>query len=286
MLLDDFKANQMNLVNDSNILMSDNMTIEFLIDPDGFKNFEDGEYFQGDMVMLDEQLNILNDSTDMTYRTGIIGEKYRWPKNSDGKVIVPYEISDHFGWKDKARIKLAMYGIEKFTCIEFQTRTDQSDYINIISGYGCHSHVGKINGAQRLSLRIGGCLARGTIIHELMHALGFDHMHNHVDRDEFVEIQWDNVKHGAEQNFKKVDSRLFGNFGTPYDYYSVMHYGLKYFSKNKRPTMVPKDSSKKKIIGNRVALSVGDAERLNAMYKCNGPPNTSYSLRFFSWILT
>ena len=78
--LDDFRANQMSLLNDPNILQSDNMTLEFLIDQEGFKNFEDGEYFQGDMVMLDEQLSTINDTSDMSHRTGIISEKIAMAK--------------------------------------------------------------------------------------------------------------------------------------------------------------------------------------------------------------
>ena len=188
------------------------------------------------------------------------------------------------GWIDRTRIKLAMYDIEKYSCIEFKQRTDQSNYVNIISNNGCHSRIGKVNGPQKLSLQIGGCLVRGVIIHELMHTLGFDHMHNHVDRDEFIDIQWDNIKHGNERNFEKVDSRMFGNFGTRYDYHSVMHYALNAFSKNRRPTMVPKDSSFKNTIGNRVGLSVGDAKRLNTMYKCTGPTKYSFSSSIFSKI--
>ncbi|CAG9807142.1 unnamed protein product [Chironomus riparius] len=259
---------QMSLLNDPNILQSDNMTAEFLIYQDGFKNLEDGEYFQGDMVMNEEQLNTINDTSDLSLRTGIINERFRWPKDVHGDVIVPFKISSDFDWIDRARIKLAMYDIEKYSCIVFKQQTDQQNFINITSNIGCYSHVGKINGGQKLSLKIGGCLTRGTIIHELMHALGFDHMQNHADRDDFIEILWENIKPGSEPNFEKVNSRLFGNFGTPYDYHSVMHYGLNYFSKNENPTIVSKSTSHNKVIGNRLAMSLGDAQRLNAMYKC------------------
>jgi len=193
---------------------------------------------------------------------------YTEPYKISKKILSLYLLFSILGWIDKSRIKLAMYSIERYSCILFKKRSNQSDYINIISGDGCYSYVGKVNGRQKVSLRVGGCLTRGIIIHELMHALGFDHMHNHVDRDEFIDINWNNIKPGNERYFEKVNSNLFENFGTPYDYYSVMHYGPNFYSKNKKPTMVPKTSSYKKVIGNRVALSLGDAKRLNAMYKC------------------
>lgn len=71
-----------------------------------------------------------------------------------------------------------MYDIEKYTCVEFKTRrNNEPDYINIKNGAGCSSHLGKIGGKQDVTLKIKGCMSRGTIIHELIHALGYDHMH-------------------------------------------------------------------------------------------------------------
>jgi hypothetical protein len=92
-----FKATQLNLLNDPNILKSDNMTLKFLLDEEASGNLEEGKHFQGDMVLLEEQLNTLNDTSDMSYRTGRLDERYRWPKNAAGNVIVPFEISSDFG---------------------------------------------------------------------------------------------------------------------------------------------------------------------------------------------
>lgn len=58
-------------------------------------------------------------------------------------------------------------------------RTTQSDYIEIVNNRGCASHVGRSGGRQIVSLGItrrGSCLNRGTIVHEILHALGFWHV--------------------------------------------------------------------------------------------------------------
>ena len=80
----------------------------------------------------------------------------------------------------------------------------------------CYSSVGRIGGMQTISLG-NGCHCRGTIIHELMHALGFYHEHNRSDRDDYVSILEDNIQEGALGMFIKLspkENRLL----TSYDY--------------------------------------------------------------------
>lgn len=60
----------------------------------------------------------------------------------------------------------------------------------------CWSTVGRNGGQQLLSLSVYGCMDRGIIQHELLHALGFHHEHNRSDRDEHVRINWENVPEG------------------------------------------------------------------------------------------
>lgn len=69
-------------------------------------------------------------------------------------------------------IKRAMEGLEKYTCVRFKPRTTERDYVEIKSGSGCHSNLGKIGGRQEVSLRNDGCMKNGIVQHELIHALG------------------------------------------------------------------------------------------------------------------
>jgi len=45
---------------------------------------------------------------------------------------------------------------------------------------------------------------------------------------------------GKLHNFKKYKRSKIDSLGTAYDYGSIMHYGSKYFSKNKKETITPK----------------------------------------------
>lgn len=135
---------------------------------------------------------------------------------------------------------------------------------------GCWSEVGRISGKQQLNLQLynieEGCFRLATIMHEFIHALGFYHMQSTHDRDDYVEIKWDNITPGLEHNFEKYSSSVVSDYDITYDYNSVMHYGPTGFSINGEPTIVPKRENAN--IGQRVGLSRKDIEKLNRMYEC------------------
>ena len=102
--------------------------------------------------------------------------------------------------------------------------------------------VGKWGGEQEISLS-PGCLSEGTIIHEFIHAIGFYHEQARIDRDDYVEIQWQNLQKGTESQFLKQVNSL--TFGVPYDGKSVMHYRWWEFAKN--PNDINKPAIKSKV---------------------------------------
>jgi hypothetical protein len=79
------------------------------------------------------------------------------------------------------------------TCIKFRPRTTETDYIHLTKGNGCSSHVGRTGGAQPVTLG-PGCVFTGIAIHELMHAVGFWHEQSRWDRDDHVNVYFQNVR--------------------------------------------------------------------------------------------
>ena len=60
----------------------------------------------------------------------------------------------------------------------------------------CFSAVGRQGGRQELSVGGTCTFARGTIMHEMMHAVGFHHEQTRTDRDQFVTIFFQNIQPG------------------------------------------------------------------------------------------
>ena len=124
--------------------------------------------------------------------------------------------------------------------------------------------MGRSGGKQVVSLNRNGCVSRGTVQHELNHALGFYHEQTRSDRDRYVRINWENISPTMQYNFNRENTN---NLNTPYDYSSVMHYGKTAFSINGLDTITPiPDASVQ--IGQRVDLSAIDILRINTLYKC------------------
>ncbi|KAL4642036.1 low choriolytic enzyme-like [Arapaima gigas] len=187
-----------------------------------------------------------------------------WAKYSDGKVYVPYVIANHYSSRELSVIQRALESFSASTCIRFKPHSNERDYIHIQSLNGCYSYVGRLNYGQVVSLSRQGCIYHGTVQHELLHALGFNHEQTRSDRDNHIRVLLQNVISGMEHNFNRIQTN---NLDTPYDYNSVMQYHRYAFSKNNQPTMVPIPNSNVEI-GMATQMSANDILRINRLYKC------------------
>ncbi|EJW79924.1 hypothetical protein WUBG_09165, partial [Wuchereria bancrofti] len=104
-------------------------------------------------------------------RNGINKPAKLWP---GGKI--PYSISSHYTNLERALLARAIKQYHDKTCLRFVPRSQyEGDYLFI----DAFSEVGRTNGVQVLSLD-DGCLEYTTIIHEMMHVVGFYHEHGYL----------------------------------------------------------------------------------------------------------
>ncbi|XP_077864429.1 kielin/chordin-like protein [Saccoglossus kowalevskii] len=225
------------------------------------------ELFEGDILLNKEQqqrrdlgLPIMPDKRGAT-----IYESAYWPNNT---LYYFFDDVDPLSDADKTVVRGALTSLEKFTCVRFIESNDVEDYVNVIKGDSCKSWVGRQTGIQTLYLG-QGCVYTGIIQHEFLHALGFWHEQSRYDRDNYVEINWDNIIEGKEGNFEKKLEEHTTHQGFGYDYGSVMHYGFYSFAiDNTIPTIIALRETDE-TVGQREFASDLDIDELNRLYECD-----------------
>lgn len=144
----------------------------------------------------------------------------------------------------------------------------------------------KTSGSQDVSLQKTGCIYTSTVIHELLHAVGFAHEQTRPDRDNYVTINWGNIQAGTESNFQAFTTSQVNTMGFAYDYCefcfifyyntiyiyhldSVMHYEWNAFSKNGYATIQPKSSSiSLTSLGSASTMTSIDIQKVKKYYGC------------------
>ncbi|MEM7230158.1 MAG: M12 family metallopeptidase [Planctomycetota bacterium] len=192
-----------------------------------------------------------------------------WP---DG--IVPFEFDGSVSSQDQSRAIEAMAVIEGVTAVNFIPRTSESDYLVLRDWTSNSSFVGRVGGGQFVN--IFNWSFRYIIVHELMHALGFEHEQSRSDRNSFVSINFANICCDADFNF--FTAANVTDFGD-YDFESVMHYDAFAFSNDccsandRTITVLPPNEAFQTVIGQRSYLSEGDIAGLQFLYE--GSPAAS-----------
>ncbi|XP_059928059.1 hatching enzyme 1.2-like [Gadus macrocephalus] len=97
-----------------------------------------------------------------------------WPRATDGKVYVPFRISNQYSERERNTIIQGLASFARSTCIRFIPLDCQRDFVDIQYLSGCFSFVGRRGQGQVVSLSRQGCVFQSIIQHELLHALGFN----------------------------------------------------------------------------------------------------------------
>lgn len=209
--------------------------------------------FQGDMVLgevsaLDPEDSSAGQAPEPQIRT--------WPTNE-----IPFFIQADLPNQDRVLEALRMFS---GTRIRFVPYVSQADAIVFERKDGvCKSYVGYIGGLQKIYL--SDKCGVTEVAHEIMHSLGFVHEQNRSDRDQFIQIFWDNIDPQERINFEKFSGFAMKASGaSSFDFESIMIYPDTMFSQNNNLTMKPIFDGQK--INPSDVLSAKDIERLNRIY--------------------
>ncbi|VDN30323.1 unnamed protein product [Cylicostephanus goldi] len=88
---------------------------------------------------------------------------------------------------------------------------------------------------------------------------------NLPDRDEHINILWENILPGMKSQFDKISAALQDTQGEKYDYRSIMHYDSTAFSRNGRNTIETVEEGYTDVIGSATDLSQLDIVKVGSL---------------------
>lgn len=178
------------------------------------------------------------------------------------------DFASDFIYKEEAL--QAMNNISSSVAVQFHPKeTYNKDYVHFIHTDGNYSNLGSIGEKQDISIAKNQGSVTGIIMHELLHALGLFHEMCRADRNEYIEILWDNIEANKKSNFQtyielNTPGADIGNF----DFNSIMMYPSNAFGKQvngvQQKTIYRKDGLS--YYAQRSYLTDSDITALRAIY--------------------
>uniref|UniRef100_A0A914H2Y4 Metalloendopeptidase n=1 Tax=Globodera rostochiensis TaxID=31243 RepID=A0A914H2Y4_GLORO len=188
---------------------------------------------------------------------------------------IEFVLDNSFGASEQWTIRAALRQMQSKTCIRFVevTTSPSGAYMKYINNYGANtcglSYVGIVLPVNTIKLNFACPNMLGVTMHETMHALGLDHEHQRPDRDDFINILWDNIEPQHTEMFTPTLATKYTSYGIHYDFSSLMHYSYRatarqYWLKTMTAKVNPEVNDEK--MGIRDALAQSDVNVLNRMY--------------------
>ena len=226
--------------------------------------------FEGDMILGPaEEIQAVSSKEQNGQRQsmGITSAYNRWTAG-----VVPYEIDPTLPSQYRITDAIAHWNTQLAGTIIVRPRNGETDYVRFVNSANagsCSSYIGNVHVAGQ-AITLGANCSTGNTIHELGHAIGLFHEHTREDRNTFVLINFANIDPTKTSNFNQAITTS-DDLGA-YDYGSIMHYPSTAFSINGLPTIVSIPDGI--AMGQRTALSAGDAAGVRTMYPPSAPPST------------
>ena len=204
--------------------------------------------------------------------------------------IIPYDISK----LTPAQQGIALRGMQRWmdtgARIKFVPHKKEVEYINFTGNTNAGNNTSEVGFKKgvRTDINITAFWWRQEEwmpAHELGHVLGFFHEHERWDRDQFVNIHYENIKAGRAEDYDWIPRTNWIESSLPYDYHSIMHYRICWASKcegqckdgiGSSPCAViePLDKKYDGVIGQWTdnGISALDAERVRLVYGVRDSP--------------
>lgn len=186
------------------------------------KRISDNSYiFDLDMLLTEEQVkelelyNEINPEPKTQTKGTVDRQANIWNNNT-----VYYSMNSNVTPYFRTEILAGIQSWREQSQIKFVERTNQNDYVEFILGTdGSYSNIGRIGGRQYIHLD-SRWADRGTVMHEIGHAVGLIHEHQcwvfHDMPNSRLVFKWDNIKQGARKNYTKY-SRVHDSYSAGID---------------------------------------------------------------------
>ncbi|XP_037940555.1 zinc metalloproteinase nas-13-like [Teleopsis dalmanni] len=231
-------------------------------------NIEDFENF-------DNEIDVNDQSAEAKTRNAMSSPFTRWPNRT-----IVYKISQNYTNEERQTVRKALDFFNKNTCLNLREYSPSRDgsrrYLHFTrSDQYCGTRVGYNPltpfGPHDLTLTPKCLQMSGIIQHETMHAIGLFHEQSRTDRDEYVEINYDNIPRKFWPQFMKSSNAITSTYNISYDYNSMMHYSQFAFAIDPNvPTILARDGEKliNRTMGQIIEPSVADLTKIRIMYNC------------------
>lgn len=187
-----------------------------------------------------------------------------WPSSD-----IPFGFHEGFPENLKKEVLEAVNYFNNETVINFiaaDTDIDEDAIVfSLRDGAPCSSYLGRVGGLQPIYLN-STCKSQ-DVLHEIMHALGFVHEQQREDREDLIEVLWDNIEEAFQYNFAILPDAFVHQYqGSVFrmSLTSVMMYHDEAFAKDGKKSMrVLRDG---KIAPISKGLDGIDKKRLELLY--------------------